>query len=144
MTKDLYEIDFFRMFGLPKPTCGMIRRIISDKGIRKSVQDWGYSYSFKTDDQLYRDEPNRVVSGIYQVLDVCKLQDEVCWCNYLFIIDHDGSVYPVAEYLKQPDTKWVRDALPVVKEYFSGKELEPIEITDLRPKKRKSSWKSAY
>lgn len=141
MRKERYEVDFFTMFKLPQPTCGMICKIISDRGIRKVESDNIYSYFFKDESELYHNKSSKLEPGIYHIMDICKLQEEMQWCHYLFIIDQDGSVYPVAEYLKQPDTRWVKKALPVVKDYFRGKNIDPIEITDLRPKKRKSSWK---
>jgi len=69
------------------------------------------------------------------------VKGELKWNQYLFILEDDGDVYPIAEYLDQRDSSWVKSAIKLVKSYFEGNELDPIELTMIDYKiHRKTKW----
>lgn len=136
-----FKIDFYEDFPLATPVVGLIEKIDGPKGTKKKEDNGYMTYKFQAKDfWIYKEKPLALESGLYHVLDVCSVNTECCWNNYLFIIDTDGTVYPVGEYLDCPDTHWVKKAFPLVKSYFAEEELDAIELTDFRPKKRRSGW----
>lgn len=136
------RIDFYKEFPLATPVVGLVEKIESPKGLKKQEDNGQTSYSFKCGDfWVYKNEPLELTEGIYKVLDICNIDREPTWNNYIFIIDSDGDVFPLGEFLNCPDTRWVKKALPLVKSYFAGDGLDSIELTNLRPKKeKKSGW----
>lgn len=136
------EIDFYKELKLPQTTvCGLVNRILSPKGIRKLNKRNQYEYRFKDElIQIYDEKPAIVVPGIYWVMSIYKIGNELKWNHYLVVVE-DDCFYPVAEFLEITDSTWIKDALPYVKDYFAGFELEPIDITLYRaPKEKKSGW----
>ena len=90
--------------------------------------------------QIYEGKPALVVPGIYWVMDIFKIGSGLKWNHYLVVVESD-SFYPVAEFCEVVDSTWIKDAIPYIKDYFAGFELEPIEITPYRaPKQRKTGW----
>lgn len=132
--QEKYAIDFFKAFKLKKPTCGLVERIVSPKGNRRETSE-GYEYSFKTDTSIssvYKHEPMLLYPGIYRVVDITPIDEKMTWNGYLFVVENDGTVYPVAEYVNYRNTSWVKKSIPLLKKYFEGKSLEEIEITKLK------------
>lgn len=132
-------LDFYKKFRLPQPVCGLVNKVTSPKGIRKQEEGGFYSYHLHTDLVcIYKGEATRLDPGIYWVLDVCKPDDCMEWYQYLFVVEDDDAVYPVAEYLRQTGSEWILDAQPIIKKYFKGEQLTPIQLTRIRqviPKK---------
>lgn len=136
------EIDFYKELKLPQPmTCGLVNRILSPKGIRNLNEHGQYAYHLKDElIQIYEGKPALVVPGIYWVMDIFKIGSGLKWNHYLVVVESD-SFYPVAEFCEVVDSTWIKDAIPYIKDYFAGFELEPIEITPYRaPKQRKTGW----
>lgn len=136
------EIDFYKELKLPQPmTCGLVNKILSSKGIRKLNERNQYEYRLKDElIQIYEDKPALVEPGIYWVMDIFKIGNELKWNHYLIVVESD-CFYPVAEFREVVDSTWIKDAIPYIKDYFAGIELEPIEITLYRaPKQRKTGW----
>lgn len=136
------EIDFYKELRLPMPmTCGLVNKIISPKGIRKLNDRDVYEYHLKDElIQIYDDKPVLVEPGLYWVMDIFKLRSEMTWNHYLVVVEYD-CFYPVAEFLGCHDSTWIKQALPYIKEYFAGTEMEPIELTRYkRPKQSKTGW----
>ena len=142
-----YEIDIFKEFNLEKPVAGLVEKISQPKGIVKHEKH-GDSYSLYTDDTrmtVYNGEEFDLVPGIYWVLDIFKHPKKqiLQWNHYLFIVDEDGAVYPVAEYCNQQDSTWVKQAIPVIKRFFKGESFNPIELTYyLHRSDKRTSWKA--
>lgn len=142
----LLEIDFYKEFELPTPTCGLVSKITSPKGIRKLNENDRYEYHLKDElIQIYDGKPASVPAGIYWVMDIYKDREHTMrWNHYLIVVEED-SFYAVAEFLNCEDSTWIRQALPYIKDYFEEFELEPIEITPYKPPKQsKKGWKTAY
>lgn len=129
------RINFYKQFDLVDPLCGLVSKITSPKGIRKEFDDGKFSYQFRSSlVGIYEGEEMLLEPGLYWVMDVCKPKKYIIWCHYLFIIGKDGICYPVAEFLNQKNTDWVKRALPLVKDYFNGAKLTKITVTNIRPK----------
>lgn len=138
------EIDFYSELRLPRPmTCGLVHKVTSPKGERRLNDNDQYEYRLKNDlIQIYDGKPAIVTPGIYWVMDIYKIGDCLKWNHYLVIVEED-CFYPVAEFLECTDSSWIKDALPYIKDYYAGFDLEPIEITVYRePKQRKNRWAS--
>lgn len=145
-----YDIDFFKEFSLKKPISGIVERIVDAKGFRHK-EEWGYSYQFNTDSSVscvYKGEAMSCIPGLYKVLDICYIQDHICermiWNNYLFVLEEDGTVYPVAEFIDDKDSSWVKKAMPVVKSYFNGEEIEPIELSKFKKVRQQEPWSISH
>lgn len=142
----MFKVNFREELGLEHKIRGYIARVTEPKGV-KTVKDGVTSYSLKTKvvgvPSNDIDEITEVEPGIYEVCDICKwFRDaKLYWNFYLVVVNEDGSITPVAEYLDNPYTLWVKPALKVVKAYFNGEELETIELTP-QPKKRKEATKA--
>lgn len=146
MAREMYEIDFYKEFKLAPPLCGLVNKVLSPKGTRKLNEHDRYEYHLKDDlVQIYAGEPAKVDAGIYWVMDVCKDREgNLKWNHYLIIVGSDG-IYPVAEFLDCKDSTWIKDAIPYLKDYFGGFDMEPIQITEYKPpKQQKSGWKTSY
>ena len=130
---ELFEIDFYKEFELPRPVaCGLVNKITSPKGIRtKNEQTGNYHYQLHTDlKQIYEAGiPANVDEGLYWVMDVYKYKGSMTWNHYLFVVESDGTIYPIAEFLDYSDSSWIKEAINIIKDHFSGDEFEPIEIT---------------
>ena len=130
---ELFEIDFYTEFGLPMPVaCGLVNKITSPKGIRTKNDKTGiYHYQLHTDlKQIYEDgRAASVDEGLYWVMDVYKLRGTMTWNHYLFVVESDGTTYPIAEFLDYTDSSWIKEAIEIIKDCFSGDEFEPIDIT---------------
>lgn len=127
------EIDFYKEFRLPTPLCGIVSKVTSPRGKKISITDTTYSYHLYTEMvNLYKGDAATIEPGLYWVLDVCKPVEAIEWYQYLFVVEKNGDVYPVAEYLRQVDSTWVRKAMPLIKDYFAKKKLEPIKLTRIR------------
>lgn len=136
------EIDFYKELKLPQPmTCGLVNKILSPKGIRKLNERDQYEYHLKDElIQIYEDKPALVVPGIYWVMDIFKIGNQLKWNHYLVVVESD-SFYPVAEFCEVVDSTWIKDAIPYIKMYFAGEELDPIHITPYRaPRQRQNGW----
>lgn len=136
------EIDFYKELKLAQPiTCGLVNKILSPKGIRKLNERDQYEYHLKDElIQIYEGKPALVEPGIYWVMDIFKIGNELKWNHYLVVVEED-SFYPVAEFLEITDSTWIKDALPYIKRYFAGEELDPIHITPYRaPRQSKNGW----
>ena len=135
-------LDFYKEFRLPKPVCGLVSKFISPEVVKRQETESYYSYHLHTDLKcVYSGKATALEPGLYWVLNVCKPLDVLEWYQYLFVITEDGSFYPVAEYLCQADSTWILKASPIIKKYFDGDPLEPIEITLINPHKpRKTRW----
>lgn len=124
----LYKIDFYRDFRLPRPFGGIIRRVNSPKGIRR-IGEANTIYKLQSDIlDIYDGDPFLAIPGLYWILDIHSSKGMSIWSHYLFIVEEDGKIYPIAEYPDEVDTEWVRSALPIVKAYFNHQKLEPIEL----------------
>lgn len=146
MAREMYEIDFYKELKLAPPSTGLVNKILSPKGIRKSNQLGRYEYRFKDElIQIYDGKPAKVEDGIYWVMSIYKDREEnLKWNHYLIIVGSD-SIYPVAEFLDCKDSTWIKDAIPYLKDYFGGFDMEPIQITEYKPpKQKKSGWKTSY
>lgn len=139
-----FEFDFYEELGLPRPvTCGLVSRVTKPKGRRTLVEGLTkgdepyYHYELHHDlIEVYGyTKDTAFIPGIYWVMDVYKHKHNMCWNHYLIILEDDGSVYPVAEYLNCHDSRWVKKAAKVTEAYFNGKELEPIELTHCKTDK---------
>ena len=137
-----YRIDFYKAFKLVPPMCGLVNRVTSPKGIRRIEPDGYTSYQLQSDlSCIYHGEASLFKPGLYWVLDIGLVKGELKWNQYLFILEDDGDVYPIAEYLDQRDSSWVKSAIKIVKSYFEGTELDPIELTMIDYKiHRKTKW----
>lgn len=141
-----YSIDIFKEFELEKPVAGLVERISKPKGIIKHGE-YGDSYSLYTDDSrttVYDGKEFDLIPGIYWVMDIFKhpKHDTCQWNHYLFIVENDGSVFPIAEYCDQHDSTWVKQAIPVIKRFFAGETFKPIEITYyLHRSDKRTRWK---
>ena len=141
-----YAIDLFKEFKLETPVTGLVERITKPKGIRKH-EDYGVSYTLYTDDScatVYNGKEFDLVPGIYWVLNIFKhpKRGTLQWNHYLFVVEEDGAVYPVAEYCNQHDSSWIKDALPVIKQFFAGEPIKPTEITYyLHRSDKRTRWK---
>lgn len=136
------EIDFYKDLRLPQPmTCGLVNKILSSKGIRKLNERDEYEYHLKDElIQIYDEKPALVEPGIYWVMDIFKIGNELKWNHYLVVVEED-SFYPVAEFTECHDSTWIKSALPYIKRYFAGEELEPIRITPYRAHRQsKNGW----
>ncbi len=136
------EIDFYKELELAQPMiCGLVNRILAPKGVRKLNEFDRYEYHLKDElIQIYEGKPAIVTPGIFWVMDIFKKGSEIKWNHYLVVLEED-SFYPVAEFLGCVDSTWIKGALPYIKQYFAGEELDPICITPFRaPKKIKNSW----
>lgn len=132
-----FEMDFYKEFRLPKPTAMIIKKVTSPKGKRSKVLIDGiekYAYDFAGDkSSIYNDKPLQLSAGLYAVTNITRITHgkrygEMVWCHYLFIIEPDGTTYPVYESIGIPDTTWVKQALPIVKDYFNDYEIEPVMV----------------
>ena len=131
-------VNFEEVLGLDHEIGGYVARITSPKGIKKEV-DGRVSYALRTEGTGTPTDGKRLVlPGLYQVIDICHWNRDhnLQWNIYLLIIDEEGNTYPVAEYLDNPYTLWVKQALKIVKAFFNDEELETIELTP-QPKKAK-------
>lgn len=144
MESSKHTIDFFKEFGLVPPLCGLVDLVTSPKGIRQQRADGLMYYELHSEFKgLYYDQPSEFEEGIYHITDICKVKGILTWNHYLFILDKNGKATPVAEFLSQHDTSWVKDAVPVLKECFKGT-AKPIVITPIDYKiiREKKGWKS--
>lgn len=123
-------MNFYEEFNLPEPLGGVTSRITSPKGLRKTEKSGRVLYSLKSDTLGIYTEDIAVEPGLYWVIDVCKPAHKVIWCHYLFIVEKSKS-YPVAEYLEQTDTTWVKEAIMLVKAYYKGEKLPKIVLTKM-------------
>lgn len=141
-TVEKLEIDFYKDLRLPQPmACGLVNKILSPKGIRKLNECDQYEYHLKDElIQIYEGKPALVEPGIYWVMDIFKIDNALKWNHYLVVVEED-SFYPVAEFTECHDSTWIKSALPYIKGYFAGEELDPIRITPYRaPRHRKTGW----
>ena len=140
MSVKRYKVDFYK--DLPTPLAGLVRKVISPKGVRTIIGD-KYVYSLKSNKCCqYQGKAFRVTPGLYHVSCICKPEGEVIWNHYLFVVDDDGNGYPVAQYLECVDSLWVKDAIHIVKEYFSETPVKPIKVKRYDKKRDKgTSWK---
>lgn len=135
----LLDIDFFRDFKLETPISGMVCKITSPKGIR-SNENTGFVYRFHSElIYMYNGKATSLDAGLYHVTLTCKPEDRLIWNHYIFRVDSDGKAYPIAEYLDQYNSEWVRDALPIVKKAFAGEATDPIKLTRYEHKAPKTS-----
>lgn len=122
-----YEVDFYKDFKLVPPVCGIVSRVVKPKGIKKIEPDGKTSYKLYSDSPIiYNNEKMALEPGLYWVLDVCKVKGAMTWNQYLFVLEEDGSMYAIAEYLNQGDSSWVVEAMKPVKKFFKGEVTEPI------------------
>lgn len=138
------EIDFYKELKLPSPiTCGLVNKVMSPKGVRKLNEHDRYEYRLKDElIQIYDDKPALVEPGLYWVMDIFKWNSSLQWNHYLVVVEED-SFYPVAEFLDCKDSLWIKDALPYIKDYFAGFDLEPINLTRYKRRPQsKSGWSS--
>lgn len=127
-----FDIDFYQKFSLPYPVeCGLVSKVISPKGKRQFREETQqYHYSLNEDlIQIYEGKPCQVTAGLYHVMDIYKRHGQMTWNHYLFIVGDDGKAYPIAEYIKQTDSSWIKVAIKTVKQYFDGDELERVILT---------------
>lgn len=146
MRKEFFEIDFYKELKLAPPICGLVHKVISPKGIRKLNKQDRYEYHLKEElIQIYDNKPAEVDTGIYWIMDICKDRDgSLKWNHYLVVVEDDG-YYPVAEFLNCQDSTWIKDALPYIKDYFNGFEIDPIEVEEYRSlEQNKTGWKTTY
>lgn len=137
------KVNFEKALGLEHNIGGYVARIASPKGIKKEV-DGRVSYGFHTEGTNIPDKDGYcdVTEGIYQIIDICKWNRDhhLQWNIYLLVVDKKGKTYPVAEYLDNPYTEWVKPARKIVKAYFDGEKLETVDLTPqpkIPPKKNK-------
>lgn len=144
-----YRIDFFKTFNLVPPVCGLVNKVTSPKGVRR-IEDDGYTHYELHSDLIstYKGEALALESGLYHVVDIGSVQGRLNWNHYLFILDTEGYAYPIAEYLDQPNSSWIAQAIKLVKRYFQDDPAEmqdPIQLTSIDyelPKRtpQKSRW----
>ena len=127
------KVDFFKKFDLLNPVCGLVSKITSPKGI-KSMENDEIIYKLHSEPTwVYNREPAPSIKrGIYWVMNVCKVKDRLTWCHYLFIVRKDKTVFPVAEYLYCEDTSWIKQAIKVIKKFYSDEPVESIVLTSLK------------
>lgn len=127
-----FEFDFYKELKLPRPVlCGLVNKITQPKGKRVLDESIGqYSYGLHNNlIQVYNNEEACFEPGLYWVMDIYKYRHELHWNHYLIIMEDDGSVYVVAEFLDCNDSTWIKKAVKTVNAYFDGKNLDPIGIT---------------
>lgn len=142
MKKEKLEIDFFKELKLPQPiVCGLVNKVISPKGIRQLDETGRYKYHLKDEIvQVYDGKPAFVNTGIFWIMDIYKKGGELKWNHYLVIVE-DDCFYPVAEFLEATDSTWIKSAIPFIKRYFEGAELDVIQTTRYKaPKQSKRGW----
>ena len=130
-----YEIDFYKEFALPRPVqCGLVHKITSPKGIRLKDDKTGlYHYRLHNDlVQIYEGKPALVEKGLYWVMDVYKLQGTMTWNHYLFVVEPDGTVYPISEFLYYQDSTWIKESINIIKDWYKGDLYDPIKITPIK------------
>lgn len=134
-------INFKELLKLNHDIGGCIDRVISPRGVRKEEdgrmyyslkKDFGYGFIFDKPD--CKDIKDR---SIWVVVDICHWDNSsaLFWNIYLVVFDGERA-YPVAEFLDSPETLWVKEALPIIKKFFNGDDLEEISLTP-QPKKPK-------
>lgn len=142
MSEKTYKVDFFKQFKLETPIAGLVREITSPKGIR--IKD-GDDYAYKLHTELcciYRGESVSLHPGIYQVLNICRPEETTIWNQYLFIIDPDGYAYPVAECLNCHNSLWIKEVLPIIKNYWNAGINTAIHLTRYKHEEKESrGWK---
>ena len=135
------SVNFKETLKLDHNIGGYVARITSPKGVKRVTDEGSEHYEFHTDSagipdgDVYNTSP-----GIYQVIDICKWNrdQKLQWNIYLVVVYEDGSAVPVAEYLDNPHTQWVKKAIKLVKAYFNDEELPEIELTPQPTHKRKT------
>ena len=139
-----YKLSFYKDFKLVPPFCGLVSKVIKPKGTKKQEPDGKVSYNLHTDNPIiYHKAPMLLEPGLYWVLDICKVKESNHWNQYLFIIEPEGAVYPIGEWLNTSDSSWIIQAVKLVNRYFNGERLEKIELTKIDYKVVvKSGWKS--
>lgn len=130
------RIDFYKECKLPRPVlCGLVQKIKSPKGIRTVTTNLQGKevYDYKLDVDLIEiygyDKNIRMEAGLYWVMDIYRYDHNMIWNHYLIILDEEGEVYPVAEFLNCHDSQWMKKAIKPIKSYFAGEELPAIELT---------------
>ena len=139
-----YKLSFYKDFKLVPPFCGLVSKVIKPKG-KKTEENGQTHYSLHTDNPIiYHKAPMLLESGLYWVLDICKVKESNHWNQYLFIIEPEGDVYPIGEWLNTNDSSWVIQAVKLVNKYFQGEKLNRIELTKIDYKVVvKTGWKSS-
>lgn len=140
-----FEVDFYKEFKLKPPIAGLVNKVTSPKGTRRLEETGRYTYHIKEElVQVYDEKPCTVTPGLYWVMlitkDITTLYGGPKWYHYLFIVDLDGDVYPIFEYLEAKDTSWVKEALPYIKKYFSEEHLDRIRLTPYKKPAKTKSW----
>lgn len=139
-----YEFDFYKELNLPQPiTCGLVQRVVSPKKVRTPETDYDYKgieeCHYQLDTELIEiygyDKGVALAAGLYWVMDIFKQGQNLTWNHYLIILEDDGSVYPVAEYLNCHDSKWVKKGAKIVKAYFNGEDIPAINLTKYKTHK---------
>lgn len=139
--KERILVNFREVLNLDHTIGGYVAKVTSPKGMKKT-EGGRTHYYLKTESAgvtVGSEDVYSVYPGLYQVIDICKwnIDGRVQWNIYLVVIKEDGVCVPVAEYLDNPYTKWVKTAIKLVKMYFDGEDLPEIELTP-QPKKAKS------
>ena len=133
-----YKIDFFKTFELEQPTAGLVQKVTSHKGIKRTAEDGSVTYALHTDlKAVYEGKASILDAGVYLVTDVyIDYSNGVVgtphWNHYLFIIEEDGAVYPIKEFVDQTDSSWVKNAIKPLKRIFAGEKLPAAKLTILR------------
>jgi hypothetical protein len=132
-------VDFRQVCNLGDKVVGYVAKIISPKGIREYHEQGDY-YSYMLDTTIAAagssEKEVMVDPGLYEVLNITRWAgSDLQWNIYLVQVNASGEAFPVAEWLDNPHTQWVKEARPIVKDYFDDVELEPIELTP-KPEKR--------
>lgn len=128
MKVSMENVNFFRLFHLGSPVTGLVMKITSPKGIRTLTVS-GYSYDLHEDLCSYeKDKALRITPGLYHVIGIGYVSERIVWNHYLLMADTE-EILPVGEYLDQPDSSWILQAIPIIKKVMSGTSVDPIELT---------------
>lgn len=133
-----FEFDFYKELKLPRPVlCGLVNKVTKPKGKRTMDESIGQYYYELYNDliQVYNEEEAYFEPGLYWVMDIYKYKLDLHWNHYLIIMEDDGSVYVVAEFLDCHDSTWIKKAVKTVNAYFDGEGLEPIKVTKCKTDK---------
>jgi hypothetical protein len=140
------KINFAKELGLNHQLMGYIARVTGPKAKREVCNvDGKEIYHYELNSEVVGtgiDPEISVEPGLYEILDICRWNgkdSKMQWNIYLAEVTKDDFI-PVAEYLDNPFTEWVKDAKNIVKAFFNDEELDRIDLTPQPKPKEVTGW----